>query len=157
MNMGEILKRRLKMKRNPEPREEALLNVSVASSFLKSSLENVSEKHSISPTQYNVLRILNGVYPDGHPRCEIIIRMIDKAPDITRLIDRLEKQGLVERTRSGEDRRLSLTKITTKGQKLLKTMQPILETATKDVTKNLNTEECKELSRLCEKIYEEKQ
>ena len=47
-----------------------------------------------------MLRILRGVYPEGHPRCEIAQRMVERAPDVTRLVDRLQSQGLVRRNRS---------------------------------------------------------
>ena len=92
--MSEILKRTLKMNRTPTAREEVGLNLAVAFSFLKTRFENIIEPFGITASQYNVLRILKGA-PEGHPRCEIIVRMIDRAPDITRLIDRLEKSGLV--------------------------------------------------------------
>ncbi len=147
--MGEILKRRLKMNR-----EEALLNIHVASTFVRSSGEKVFSKHGITDSQYNVLRILKGVYPNGHPRCEIIVRMIDRAPDITRLIDRLEKTGLVLRERDGSDRRLSVTRITKKGLKLLDELQPEILESIRTLDINLTDSEWKKLSSLAEKIYE---
>lgn len=72
----------------------------------------------LSSTQYNVLRILRGV-PDGLPCGEIANRMITRDPDITRLLDRLEKRSLVSRCRETEDRRTVLTRITPEGLKLL--------------------------------------
>ena len=152
--MGEILKRRLKMNRNPQPIEEALLNIHVASAFVRGYSEKVFSKHGITDSQYNVLRILKGIYPGGHPRCEIIIRMIDRAPDITRLIDRLEKSGLAIRDRSAEDRRHSITKITKKGLKLLDNLQPEFEKLMKSMKINLTDDDWKKISDLTEKIYE---
>ena len=152
--MGGILKRRLKMNRNPEPKEEAILNIHIASAFVRDYAEKVFSKYRITDSQYNVLRILKGVYPEGHPRCEIIIRMIDRAPDITRLIDRLEKNGLALRDRSTEDRRHSITKITKKGLKLLDDLQPDFEKLVKSLKINLTDNEWKRLSHLTEKIYE---
>lgn len=152
--MGKILKKRLKMNRNPGPKEEALLNIHIASSFVRSYTEKVFSKHRITDSQYNVLRILKGVYPQGHPRCEIIIRMIDRAPDITRLIDRLEKNGLAARDRSAEDRRHSITRITKNGLKLLEDLQPEFEKLMKTLNVNLTDSEWKTLSYLTEKIYE---
>lgn len=142
------------MSRNPGPREEAMLNIHVASAFLREAAEKVTSKHGITGTQYNVLRILKGVYPNGHPRCEIINRTIDRAPDITRLIDRLEKAGLAKRDRGTEDRRHSITKITKKGLKLLDELQPELEKEINSLKINLSGQELKALSRMLERVYE---
>src|SRR5512140_3127714 len=100
IQMGEVLKRWLKMNRQPSAREEVSLNLGVASNILKNRFEKMLAPFRITGTQYNVLRILKGVHPEGHPRCEIMHRMVERAPDITRLIDRLEKQGLVLRDRT---------------------------------------------------------
>ena len=151
--MGKLLNQWLKMKKEPQPMEEALLNLYVASHLLKDESENICEKFGITTGQYNVLRILNGVYPEGHPRCEIVTRMIERAPDITRLIDRLEKQELVERDRTDKDRRKSITKITKKGLDLLKKMTPELSKLTKKMSEKLTVKEAKDLSLYCEKLY----
>ncbi len=153
--MGEILKIALKMKKQPTLREEVSLNLAVASAILKNRFEKMVEPFGITSSQYNVLRILRGVYPEGHPRCEIITRMVDRAPDITRLIDRLEKQGMVKRDRTNEDRRKSITKITEKGIKVLTDTQPLIDREHKELTKKLTDDDCRELSRLTEKLYEE--
>ena len=78
----------------------------------------VLKQEDVSPTQYNVLRILRGA-PEGLACGEIGNRMITKDPDITRLLDRLEKRGLVARCRENEDRRTVMTRITQKGLELL--------------------------------------
>lgn len=151
--MGESLKKWLKLRKEPSVREEVLLNLAVASTLIENDLEKSISEFGITGTQYNVLRILKGVYPEGHPRCEIMMRMIEKAPDITRLIDRLEKQEMVERDRTSEDRRMSITRITEKGLKIVNDIQPKLDKLNSIITKNLNNEECKILSGLIEKIY----
>lgn len=151
--MGEILKKRLKMKKDVPAREEVSLNLKVASSMLSNRMDKLIAGYGITGSQYNVLRILKGVYPDGHPRCEIAVRMIEIAPDITRLIDRLEKQGLVTRDRTQEDRRMSITKLTEKGLNLIDKIKPIIDKEHKNATKNLTEEECKKLSFLLEKMY----
>ena len=66
------------------------------------------KKHGLTFSYYNVLRILRGASDEGYPRCDIIERMIDPAPDVTRLIDQLINKGWVSRARSLEDRRVSL-------------------------------------------------
>lgn len=72
----------------------------------------------LSPTQYNVLRILRGAL-EGLPSGEIGQRMITRDPDITRLLDRLEKRGLIARWRVSKDRRMVLARITPEGLKML--------------------------------------
>ena len=151
--MGEVLKKRLKQKKDIPAREELGLNLRIAANILESRFEKAISNFGITGSQYNVLRILRGVYPEGHPRCEIASRMLEISPDITRLIDRLEKQGLVVRDRTGTDRRQSITKITAKGLKLLNEIQPVVEDEHKQAAKNLTAEECRELSRLVEKFY----
>lgn len=151
--MGEVLKKRLKMKKDLPVREELDLNLQIAVNVLVSKFEKLISRFGITAPQYNVLRILKGVYPEGHPRCEIAARMLDIAPDITRLIDRLEKQELVLRDRTKADRRISITKITLKGLKLVDDIQPYIENEHKKITKNLTNNECRELSKLVEKLY----
>ena len=151
--MGEILNKRLKQKKFESTEQEALLNIFVASNHLKSKIEGASSTVGITSSQYNVLRILKGKYPDGYPRSEIIVRMIDPAPDVTRIIDRLIKQGLVERYTLNTDRRLSLTKITKEGLKALKKVKPRIDSQYLLISKKLNKTERKQLSNLLEKIY----
>ena len=80
--------------------------------FLKSTAD-------LTVNQYNVLRILRGAHPESRTCGEIAERMIERDPDITRLLDRLSKQSLVDRTRDEKDRRVVLTGITTKGLAVL--------------------------------------
>jgi DNA-binding MarR family transcriptional regulator len=81
----------------------------------------------LSPTQYNVLRILRGT-PDGLPCGEIASRMITRDPDVTRLLDRLEKRGLISRSRDKNDRRTVIGRITPEGLKLVARLdEPIQE------------------------------
>lgn len=99
--------------------EEAMVGLLVAGTHLAARLEEACSAAGVTRDQYNVLRILRGVHPEGHPRYEIAARMIDRAPDVTRLLDRLQRRGLVRRTRAGGDRRLSVARITDKGLALL--------------------------------------
>ncbi len=151
--MGTILKRRLKQSHFESTEQEALLNILVCSNHIKSHIEAVCLKHGITHAQFNVLRILKGKYPKGYPRGDIIGRMVEPAPDVTRLIDRLIKQKLVERFTSDQDRRLSLTRITKKGRNELKRIKPKIDSLFKIVSDKLNKTERKQLSVLLEKIY----
>ena len=151
--MGEALKRRIKQATFESPAQEAMLNLMVAADHMRGLVDGVCAEFGITHGQYNVLRILRGVYPEGHPRCEIINRMLERAPDVTRLVDRLEGQGLVERDRSEEDRRLSLTRITRKGLEVLEEMQPRLEEIYRDFSRRVPRKDFLELSRICEEVY----
>ncbi len=73
----------------------------------------------LSLPQYNVLRILRGAQGEDLPCHEVGARMLKRVPDVTRLLDRLEQRGLIERWRCAEDRRVVHTRITDAGLTLL--------------------------------------
>jgi DNA-binding MarR family transcriptional regulator len=146
------IKERLKQSTFTSPQQEAVLAVMVCSDVLLRHMEDLTEPFGITSAQYNVLRILRGVHPQGHPRREIIERMIQSAPDVTRLIDRLERQGLVRRDKSTVDKRLSMTVITDKGLVLLERIQPHLDELNKALWQNLSEEEGFALAKLCDKL-----
>jgi len=129
-----------------------MLNLLVAAEHVRGRFERICADFAITPSQYNVLRILRGA-PSGHPRCEIARRMIDRAPDVTRLVDRLERRGLVERDRSAADRRLSLTRITPAGLELVERMGPRLEAMQRELADRIPADDQRALSRICEGIY----
>lgn len=90
-------------------------------------VEETLKPADLSPTQYNVLRILRGAEPDGLACREIGARMITRDPDITRLLDRLEKRRLVRRARESRDRRVITTRITPRGLRLLQRLdEPVV-------------------------------
>jgi len=151
--MGKILKQWLKQTKFANLDQEVSLNIFATSYFLRSKHEEVLRNSGLTMPQYNVLRILNGVYPNGHPRCDIISRMIEPAPDVTRLIDRLLKDKLVERFNSDSDKRLSMTRITEKGMKLLEKVKPEIDSLGSFISTALSNTEKKTLSDLLEKIY----
>lgn len=151
--MGEKLKQRLKQEDFGTVEHEALMNLFLANNCLKKRIDDVCLRFGITSAQYNVLRILRGVSPDGYPRCEIIPRMIDQAPDVTRIIDNLEKLDLIVRLNSREDRRLSITKITKKGLDLLQKMEEDIEAVNRSMNDSLTKAEIRQLSELCEKLY----
>jgi len=155
--MTDALRRRLKQAEFASPAQEALLSVLVAAATLNERMDRVFQRHRITRAQYNVLRILRGIYPQGHPRCDIACRMIDRAPDITRLLDRLEARRLVRRTRGSDDKRQTVTYITAKGLKLLDTIQPRADAEVTDILGRLSDNDCRELSRLCGLILEDEQ
>jgi len=154
--MSNALKAKIKQQVDFEnPGIEAMLNLMVAADTVRTMSNRVLAVHEITGGQYNVLRILRGAGDAGHPRCEIAVRMIERAPDITRIIDRLEKQDLVIRDRADEDRRLSVTRISRKGLDLLERIEPELVKANHQFAKKLSAAEWIALTSLCEKIYAE--
>ncbi|HLJ40319.1 MAG TPA: MarR family transcriptional regulator [Candidatus Acidoferrales bacterium] len=100
------------------PEESAFLELLRTTDMLSRGLIQVLKTEDLSATQYNVLRILRGA-PQGLPCGEIANRMITRDPDVTRLLDRLEKRGLVSRCRETRDRRTVMTRITPRGLKML--------------------------------------
>jgi DNA-binding MarR family transcriptional regulator len=101
------------------PEEAAFLDLLRTCDLLSRAPAQLLKTEDLSSTQYNVLRILRGS-PDGLPCGEIGSRMITRDPDITRLLDRLEKRRLISRWRESADRRVVMASITPDGLKLLK-------------------------------------
>jgi DNA-binding MarR family transcriptional regulator len=99
--------------------EEALVSLQRTADRLHWRMSETLKAHELTPTQYNALRILRGARQEGRSCSEIAERMINRDPDITRLVDRLERRGLVARSREGRDRRVITTRITAAGLKLL--------------------------------------
>ncbi|MCZ7610284.1 MAG: MarR family transcriptional regulator [Ignavibacterium sp.] len=153
--MGKKLKQWLKQDKFEDINQEVLLNLLVTAYFLRSKQEAVMSKYGLTMPQYNVLRILYGIYPEGHPRFDIISRMIEPAPDVTRIIDNLIKAKLVERFNSTKDKRLSISRITEKGIKLLNQVHPEVRALGNYISSALTNTEKKTLSGLLEKIYGE--
>jgi DNA-binding MarR family transcriptional regulator len=90
--------------------------------------EQLLRSQGLTGAQFNVLRILRGAEPDGLPCRGIADRMISHDPDMTRLLDRMEKRRLITRMRQTDDRRVVKTRITRDGLELLKTLdQPVRE------------------------------
>jgi DNA-binding MarR family transcriptional regulator len=109
--------------------EEAFVNLLRTADALLQGVAETLKPLGLSPTQYNVLRILRGAEPSGLTCREIAERMITRDPDVTRLLDRLEDRGLVRRTRGREDRRVITTRITADGLRVLEQLaKPIAET-----------------------------
>ena len=108
--------------------QEAFLNVARTEAALREHLEQVIKPFGVSFTQYNVLRILRGAGQGGLCRNEIRDRLVDRMPDVTRLLDRMEETGWVTRSRGTEDRRQVSTYLTKAGRDLVDSLdQPVAE------------------------------
>jgi DNA-binding MarR family transcriptional regulator len=112
---GEIKRR----KRFEVLEEEVHLSIVRTAAMLEHAFGQALKPYGITPTQYNVLRILRGAGPDGLCRHEVGARLIRPVPDVTRLLDRMTEQGLIGRYRGSADRREVRTQITQKGLDLL--------------------------------------
>ncbi len=111
-------KRSARGRRVASPEEAAFLDLLRTADLLERGIVGVLKTEGLSPTQYNVLRILRGA-PEGLSCGEIAERMITRDPDITRLLDRLEKRRLISRSREAKDRRTVLTRVAPAGLVLL--------------------------------------
>lgn len=110
------------------PVQEAVLGIKRTAALLDLRLAELLRPFGLTPTQYNVLRILRGAGAEGLPRCEVQGRLVAPVADTTRLLDRLETMGHVVRTRSTEDRRVVTSKITPRGLAVLdKVAAPLRE------------------------------
>lgn len=109
--------------------QEAMLSIQRTDAVLGYSIIETLKPYGITPTQYNVLRILRGARPAGLCREDVRSRLIAEVPDVTRLLDRMEHAGLVGRERDTVDRRLVTTRITAKGLRLLEELDEPLTKA----------------------------
>jgi DNA-binding MarR family transcriptional regulator len=134
------------------PAAGAWVGLVVASDHVTAYTEAVCDRHGITGDQYNVLRILRGARPAGLDRGEITARLARRAPDMTRMIDRLARRRLVRRLRGADDARRSVAQITPAGLRLLALMEPEIEAAMADATAALTTAELRQLWQLCHKL-----
>ena len=115
--------------------------------LLSRGLVRIMKTEDISPTQYNVLRILRGA-PAGLACGEIANRMITRDPDVTRLLDRLEKRDLISRCRETKDRRTVMARITPEGLKLLGRLDEPVQAAHRKQLGHLGCERLRALSEM---------
>jgi DNA-binding MarR family transcriptional regulator len=139
-------------KRKPfdSPEQEAALGIARTADRFGICFARLFREHGLTPSQYNVLRILRG---EGKPLpiLEVADRMIAAVPGITGLIDRLETLGLAARQRSTEDRRVVFVAITPRGLDLLSSLDEPVSALHKRLMGHLTLPELKELVRLLDK------
>lgn len=102
--------------------QEVHLNLERTTAVLSHAFAEALKPYDVTPTQYNVLRILRGSGAPGLCRNDVRDRMVSQVPDVTRLMDRLEESGLIERERSTTDRRQVASRITVKGLEVLRAL-----------------------------------
>jgi DNA-binding MarR family transcriptional regulator len=138
--------------------QSAYLNLMRTCSTLLGPMEHLLKRHGISPAKYHILRVLRGSLTNGEckerglPSLEIADRLITRVPDITRLVDGLEAEAMVTRTRSTEDRRVVYVGITAKGMELLGILEEPMMDLHHQSLAHMNTAELAELNRLLVKM-----
>lgn len=128
--------------------EEAAVSLERTASLFEWRMAEMLKPHCISPTQYNALRILRGAGKPGRTCSEIGERMINRDPDVTRLLDRLERRGLVERSRDKKDRRVITARITPAGLDLLGSLDRPVEAFLKKTLGHMRGPELETLVKL---------
>ena len=123
--------------------------------YLRTFCSPIFDLHSITPQQYNVLRILRGAGQEGLPTLQIAERMIEHAPGITRLLDRLEAKKLVRRERPSGNRRQVLCYVTKAGLDLVRELDGPMQEQAVEALRSLKKSEIDELIRLLERARNE--
>ena len=131
-----------------------MLNILRTSDVMTQLLTDVLKPSGLSPTQYNVLRILRGAAGKGVCCREIGERLITRDPDVTRLIDRLEKRNLLVRTREKEDRRFVTIQLTSGGLALVNQLDEPIEKWNRKLMQNISSRDTKVLIDLLERLRE---
>jgi MarR family transcriptional regulator, organic hydroperoxide resistance regulator len=149
---GRILEELRQSKPFQHVEEEAFLNVQRTADVLMQALLTVLKPCGLSATQYNVLRILRGAGNNGMTCKDIGGRMITPDPDITRLLDRLEKRNLVTRNRAREDRRFVTIQITGDGLELLRQLDEPIRDLQLEMFRGLGEHRVTELVDLLETV-----
>jgi DNA-binding MarR family transcriptional regulator len=108
--------------------------------------------YDLSPVQYNVLRILRGAGDAGASATQIGERLISRDPDVTRMMDRLEKRGLLRRARDARDRRVVIHRLTEEGLMLLAQLDEPVDRVNMDIMRGLRNEEMEALISLLERV-----
>jgi DNA-binding MarR family transcriptional regulator len=135
--------------------QEALLGLRMAAArLLVPWAQFLKTNADLSTSQYNVLRILRGSHPSGLTCGEIAERTVAHDPDVTRLVDRLSKRGLVKRTRSRTDRRVVQVGITQTGLDLLHELDPHVERLPRALLGHLSQERLRQLAGLLDEVLD---
>jgi DNA-binding MarR family transcriptional regulator len=131
--------------------QEVFLNLWRTYDRLKSLEEEVFGKVGLSAQQYNALRLLRSVYPDSMPTLVLGSRLISRAPDMTRLLDRLDQRGLLSRERRADNRRVVEVRITAQGVELLDAIQDSVQECHRRQLGHLDDKSLRQLASLLKK------
>ena len=133
--------------------EQLVLNLMLTTRVVEESwAQYLKRAEGISPSQYNILRILRGARPKAARISDIADRMVTRDPDVTRLVDRLIKQGLARRERDKEDRRVVLVEISAAGLALLGRLDGPVGESTEAAMAGLKPEQLRTLDTLLNEV-----
>lgn len=149
----QTLEQKLKVKAPLSLHTKGILSLVISAQWIMARVGAACELHGITRPQYNVLRILRGAGTSGHPRHEISARAVEKAPDVTRILNRLARAGYVKRARSSEDGRESIARITDKGLALLLEVDQTVSKEERLIGNCLKSSEWTTLVRLCQQLF----
>jgi DNA-binding MarR family transcriptional regulator len=145
------LEKEINQKKFSNEYQKLAVNIIYTHGWLMNFQNKFFKKHGITAPQYNVLRILRGQHPNSASINLVKDRMLDKASDASRIVERLRVKGLVERVICDDDRRKVNVNITSKGLTVLSKMDH-LEKELKGFLGNINKQEAKELNNLLDKL-----
>ncbi len=149
------LEKELKSSKPLPPHQRALLNILFTASWLDCYLQRCLRPFGITHPQYNILRILKGSHPKSLSVLDIKSRMIDRNSNVSRLVEKLYRQGYVERVKHSKDRRVTMITISAAGRHLLEVIHATGFADPKQMPGHLLTEaEARELADLLDKFRE---
>jgi DNA-binding MarR family transcriptional regulator len=140
-----------KASRFDSPEQEVFLNLWRTYDRLRSLEDDLFRQFDLTPQQYNALRLLRAARPEPMPTLVLADRLVSRAPDITRMLDKLEQAGLVERIRPAENRRQVLVSISDAGVALLDEMAEPIRTCHRGQLGHLSKTDLKQLAALLKK------
>jgi len=148
------LQEELQMSVLPEPGVQLMLQLMLTREAVVRVQERLFEAHGLTIQQYNVLRIVRGGPTKGHPIYEIERRMIYRFANVTRLVDRLELQGLLKRVADPKDRRVSRVVISPKGRRLMERLDEPVKLMASRLTSCFDEEACLNMANGLERFRE---
>ncbi|MEZ4455671.1 MAG: MarR family winged helix-turn-helix transcriptional regulator [Gemmatimonadales bacterium] len=137
--------------------EEVFVGLQRTASLAEYAFADLLKDYGITPTQYNVLRILRGAGAEGLCRNELRDRLVNRVPDATRLLERMADLGLVSRDRDGPDRRFVTTRLTRKGLDLVNQLDGPVRRSHRKRLGHLGPDQLAELTRLLDAVREAQQ
>ncbi len=148
------LQEELQLSKLPSPGVQLMLQLLLTREAIVRVQERLFEAHGLTIQQYNVLRIVRGGPAKGHPIFEIERRQIYRFANVTRLVDRLEVQGLLKRVQDTKDRRVSRVVITPKGRRLMERLEAPVQELSDRITSCCTEEQCLALGERLEQLRE---
>jgi len=132
--------------------QDVLGRLALLNSDLTAAVGEIASAHQISASQFYVLRVLLGSWPDPLTCSDIGCNLLDRTPDVTRLLDRLDKAGLIQRERSTEDRRVIHVHLSQEGRALTKEVEEQVGLYEQRLLQGLSRQERHHLTELLERI-----